>query len=516
MLRKVLFALPGLALLASACGGQGIVVRAQEPPDAAFFTQVVDPEGNAGVGLSITSDADGNPHLAYLTFQEEPPAGEPAPPTDPLAPVLPAVQHAHLVGGIWTHSTVFQEAAVAPEDVTDIAVDAEGVHHVVWTQAGALLYSSNAEGEFSEPEEVAPAGATGISVWADERGTPYVAFYENLDDPEGPAALVRVATPSGQGWDVETAAESDFADPQSTAVGPGPDGPMVAYADPGGVRLTRRSGQRWVSETADPDGRGGVSMALDADGNPHLAYLTSDDAVRHAHSIGGSPWEISDVATGAANFPTSIALDPESVHFVAWQGPNGIAVASNASGEFVEEPLTGAETGTRPGLAAGPEAINLAWYDTEDTELHMATRTDDVPLLAMPSPSAAAGGGEVPAECQPEGTELTLTAPPGALSTGWAETCLAVEAEEPFSIELVNQDTAPHNVGIYSAEPPTGPNIFSSPISGVAAGATETYEVPPIDQTGNLYFQCDIHPTTMTGTFVVAGAEGGGGGGEDA
>lgn len=148
MLKKVLFALPGFALLASACGGQDIVVRAQEPPAEAFFTQVVDPEGNAGVGLSITSDVDGNPHLAYLTFEEEPPPGEPAPAPDPLAPVLPAVLHAHLVGDIWTHSTVFQEAPVVPEDVTAIAVDADGIHHVVWTQGGALMYSSNADGEF--------------------------------------------------------------------------------------------------------------------------------------------------------------------------------------------------------------------------------------------------------------------------------------------------------------------------------------------------------------------------------
>jgi plastocyanin len=39
-----------------------------------------------------------------------------------------------------------------------------------------------------------------------------------------------------------------------------------------------------------------------------------------------------------------------------------------------------------------------------------------------------------------------------------------------------------------------------------------TYDVDPIEEAGDYYFQCDFHPTTMTGTFVVAEAGGGGGG----
>ena len=42
---------------------------------------------------------------------------------------------------------------------------------------------------------------------------------------------------------------------------------------------------------------------------------------------------------------------------------------------------------------------------------------------------------------------------------------------------------------------------------------TVVYEPEPIEEGGNFFFRCDVHPSTMSGTFVVAGAEGGGGGG---
>ena len=42
-----------------------------------------------------------------------------------------------------------------------------------------------------------------------------------------------------------------------------------------------------------------------------------------------------------------------------------------------------------------------AWFDAEDGELQMAIRSDSEPLLAVPSPTAAPGGGPAAAECEP-------------------------------------------------------------------------------------------------------------------
>jgi plastocyanin len=509
----------GMILLIAACGSPSFDVRPLESKGATWFPQVVAFEQNAGLGLSITSDADGNPHLAYLQLPEAPPPGATPGPVDPLAPVLPAIGHSHLVNDIWTHTEVAEDRqklsliagsgsttpSLGTSNETAIAVDAKGTHHIAWTEKGEILYSNDPTGE-TEPAEVDSVDAAGLSIAADEQGAPWIAYYEVLEGAEGPSTLVRVATLEGDRWEVSTAAEADASEPFGTGIGVGPDGPMVAYGGATGTMLARQQGSTWRSEVADKDGGLGVSMDLDADGNPHLAYLTPDGQVRHAHSIEGGNWEVSDVGAAAGLATTSIALDADGVHHIAWQRDVDIAYATNADGDFAEVPLPRATLGgSRPRLATGPEGIvNLAWYSAQGTSLNMATYTEDEPLLAVPSPSSAPGGdGGVPAECSPEGTELTITAPAGAASSGFDKDCLAVNAGEAFTVELVNDDTVPHNFSIYPDETSTEKILDGG--SGAQPGTTTTEDGSPIDEPGNLFFKCDFHPTTMTGTFVVAG-----------
>jgi plastocyanin len=509
VLKKLLPTLCGTVLAAAACGRPEIVVRAQDGQEQAFFTQVVDTEGAVGSGLSLATDAQGNPHMAYLAFTEPPAEGEPAAPPDPLAPILPAVQHAHLMEDIWTRGPVADDQQeMTEEDGTAIALDQEGVHHVVWTAGGQVLYSTNAEGEFQEePEVVVEAqSAVGVSIGTDEQGEPIIAYVDELTEAEGPAALVRVATRAAKGWEVETAAEAGPGDPVSTAVASPGGEALVAYGSEGATQVARRGGARWTSEVVDPDGGLGVSLGLDADGNPHLAYLNEVGAVKHAHQA-GEGWEVSDVGDGAQESPASIAVDQEGIHHVVWQTADGLAYASNAEGDFAEEELPPSTAGgARPRVGAGAEgAVYVAWYDAEETELQMATRTDDEPLLAVPSPEDIGGGTGPGAACEPEGTELSIAAQNLAFDTD----CLAVEAGQAFTITLDNQDTVPHNVAIYPAPPP-GEALFTG--ETFTGPATQTYEPEPIEEEGQLYFQCDVHPN-MNGTFVVAGGEQGGGGG---
>lgn len=320
-----------------------------------------------------------------------------------------------------------------------------------------------------------------------------------LTDAEGPAALVRVATLDGEDWDVETAAEADATSAFGTGIGPGPDGPVIAYGTTSGTNVVQQQGSTWRSEGVDPDGGLGVSMDLDADGNPHLAYLTPEGEVRHAHSIGGEPWEISDVGAGIAEATTSIAVDDEGVHHIAWQRDADIAYANNTEGDFAEVPLPLATAGgSRPRVAAGAGAAYLAWYSSTGKRLSMATYSEDAPLIAVPSPDAPPGGGTAPADCEPEGDVLSIV----AQGLAFDKDCLAAEAGQPFTIEFDNQDAdTPHNVAIYTE--PGGESLFEGEL--FPGPATQTYEPSPIDEPGELFFQCDAHPTTMTGTFVVAG-----------
>gem|GEM_PF-1896110 len=500
-----------VALVAAACGRPDIVVRSEEPDGPSWFSLVVDSTGDAGAGLSLATDAEGNPHLAYLAFEEEVEGEAPAP--DPLAPALPAVMHAHLMQDAWTRGPVAEEQDVDAESETAVAVDADGVHHVAWTAGGQILYSSNAGGEFAEePGIVADVQAVGLSIAADESGTPMIAFQTALDEAEGPASLIRLATPEGEGaWTVETVAEASAPEePPGTAVIVTADGPVVAFGSDGETLVAEQQGARWVSETADPDGGVGVSGAPDADGNPHLAYLTAAGDVKHAHAVGTEPWEVSDVGSGATGSSASIAVDAEGVHHVAWQASDGLAYAGNAGGEFAEEELPASTAeGVGPRVGAGADGtVYVAFRDQGDTEVQMAVRSADAPLLAVPSPQETGGGGGTvapgPPPCEPEGTELAIAANNLAFDTD----CLAAPVGESFTIEFDNQEAQAHNVALYQAPPPST-TFFQGEI--VTGPTTTTYEVDPIDQEGNFSFQCDVHPQ-MNGTFVVAAAGGAAGG----
>jgi plastocyanin len=78
-------------------------------------------------------------------------------------------------------------------------------------------------------------------------------------------------------------------------------------------------------------------------------------------------------------------------------------------------------------------------------------------------------------------------------------TCLAAPVGQDFTIAFDNRDPDQHNVAIYTTPEATEPvfvgEIFPGP-------DTRTYEVPAIEETGDLFFRCDVHPG-MNGTFVV-------------
>jgi plastocyanin len=73
-------------------------------------------------------------------------------------------------------------------------------------------------------------------------------------------------------------------------------------------------------------------------------------------------------------------------------------------------------------------------------------------------------------------------------------------AGEDFTITLVNDDSAPHNISIYTEE--GGDQLALGPTA--EGGQTVTTEVTALEA-GEYFFVCDIHPTEMTGTLVVTG-----------
>lgn len=108
---------------------------------------------------------------------------------------------------------------------------------------------------------------------------------------------------------------------------------------------------------------------------------------------------------------------------------------------------------------------------------------------AAASPGGGTGGGTATVE---NGT-VEITAADLAFDAGTIE----ATAGEAFTITLVNNDSAPHNISVYTAE--GGDPIVEGTI--INQGETVEVEVPAQDA-GEYYFQCDVHPD-MNGTVVV-------------
>jgi plastocyanin len=105
------------------------------------------------------------------------------------------------------------------------------------------------------------------------------------------------------------------------------------------------------------------------------------------------------------------------------------------------------------------------------------------------------GGGDVGGEDGGggQGAAVTVTAQNIAFDTDTIE----LPADTESTITLVNEDTEPHNIAIYTDDT-VAENLFRG---DTVTGDRIDYTVPPLDA-GEYYFQCDVHPT-MNGSVVV-------------
>ncbi|MGH3573247.1 MAG: cupredoxin domain-containing protein [Pseudonocardiaceae bacterium] len=115
---------------------------------------------------------------------------------------------------------------------------------------------------------------------------------------------------------------------------------------------------------------------------------------------------------------------------------------------------------------------------------------------SAPVSTPAGGAADATAACTPSGTSLQIS----AKNLAFDKNCLAAPANTPFTITFKNDDPGlPHNVAIYTNSSATTKLFAGDTVTGPA---TVTYQVPAL-KPGTYFFRCDIHPTQMTGTFIV-------------
>ena len=74
---------------------------------------------------------------------------------------------------------------------------------------------------------------------------------------------------------------------------------------------------------------------------------------------------------------------------------------------------------------------------------------------------------------------------------------VAVPAGKAFQLTFTNQESAPHNVAIYT-DSSAATNLFRGEIF---SSGSKVYDVPALEA-GTYFFRCDVHPD-MTGTITA-------------
>lgn len=112
--------------------------------------------------------------------------------------------------------------------------------------------------------------------------------------------------------------------------------------------------------------------------------------------------------------------------------------------------------------------------------------------LAACGSTAADGGSTV----DPADADANVTAADMAFAPG---TITVASADEAFTLALVNEDSMPHNVAIYTDES-KAEKLFEGEM---VTDGTIVYEIPAL-AAGEYFIDCTLHPT-MTGTLVIEG-----------
>lgn len=142
-----------------------------------------------------------------------------------------------------------------------------------------------------------------------------------------------------------------------------------------------------------------------------------------------------------------------------------------------------------------------------------------IPTLAPPAPTAApATPTPVPAPPPAAPANPPVAAPPPAPAPAPVQLSISSPNSPPLSFDTTtlsaspgaqvtvtftnNEIGVPHNWRLFDGPDSSAPSIAATQIMpGPDAVDTVTFTAPT--QAGNYFFWCDVHPTIMTGTFVV-------------
>ncbi len=122
------------------------------------------------------------------------------------------------------------------------------------------------------------------------------------------------------------------------------------------------------------------------------------------------------------------------------------------------------------------------------------------PMTMTTNPSTTISTGvSTTTATQASGTPITISLI--AQNFAFNPNTITVPAGASVTINFDNKDTAPHNFALYTNSRATPPAIFQG--QTITGPATISYTFTAPTTPGTYFFRCDVHPTIMTGSFIV-------------